>query len=95
MIPDRLVLLIRHNKKGCCRMENKPLNDKELEMCTGGFTNEEIRQKINQFWLKVPESMRNEILEMLEKSGKKAARSLVLKFAANMDWMQPMADLFD
>lgn len=55
------------------------LNDEELSNVVGGLTSNEIIEKINDLYSFVPESIRNKIIEALNKYGKKTAKDLAEK----------------
>lgn len=59
------------------------LDDEELNNVVGGLTNNEIIEKINNKYSFVPESIRKEIIEALNKFGKKAAKDLAEKLIKN------------
>ena len=69
------------------------LNDKQLSTVSGGMTTAELKVIFDRSWQKVPEEIRDKILEAYDKYGQKAAYSLGEKLLAKLDWAKPMLDL--
>ena len=75
------------------------LNDEDLEGVTGGVlpTDEKyksVEESVRQCWQKVPEEIRDKLLEMYRTRGAKAAVALGNKLLGKLDWAQPMLELF-
>lgn len=70
------------------------LNDKQLEEITGGYTDQEIINIINDQYSKLPEEIRIKIIEALNKYGRKATVALTEKLIKDFDWAKSMLDLF-
>ena len=76
------------------------LNDEELEGVTGGVLPTEEKYKtvektVGKLWLKVPEAIRDKLLETYRTCGAKAAVALGNKLLeGHFDWALPMLELF-
>lgn len=71
----------------------KELNDSQLSNVSGGMTTSELKAAFDKFWQKVPQEIRDKILEAYDSQGKKAAYSLGEKLLAKLDWAKPMLEL--
>ena len=72
------------------------LKDEVLEKVTGGFTDSEIIENINKLYGKLPEEIRNAIIDALNKKGRKAAKAVASKLLNNSyDWAKPIIDMFN
>ena len=70
------------------------LNDNQLKQVSGGMTDQEIIDSINNKYSQLPQDIRNKIIEALNKYGKKDAQNLAEKLIKNYEWAKSLLDLF-
>lgn len=70
------------------------LHDNQLEQVSGGMTDQEIIDSINNKYSQLPQDIRNKIIEALNKYGKKDAQNLAEKLIKNYEWAKSLLDLF-
>ena len=73
----------------------KMLSDNDLFSVAGGYNDDEIVEKINQFYSFLPKEMTDKVIEALATYGRKAAKDLCLKFSKTIEKFKDVAKLFD
>lgn len=69
------------------------LDEKELKKINGGYSKEEIIEQINTSFLYIPESIKKEVIDMINKCGFKAAHNLCEKLVVGIPNSKDFVDL--
>lgn len=71
------------------------LKDDELKSVTGGLSQKEFIEYINNYWKIIPEEIRNKIIDTYITLGKAATIKLIKNYIekTHMDYLSPLLDI--